>query len=298
MAEKFNNTIEYINPAFENTERQKRFLEKYRQREIMAFGEGFLEYIDISPEKTSGKDIFVAVGTPSNWEQMEEFVFCLVDAGHRVTALKHPDLSLKASLKYDPKKQRPLAIQAFFKEKHLTDQTVIAHSFGLIDVVNSGPEGVGRLVAINPAGLNRNNPVLHSLNAVSGIKLAFSPGAGNEEEKAAYQKLVKDLFRQTPLKSFKEVVAAGKADLRKDLSENFSQIPIVIVQNDDDSFIKPGKTNKDLEGAGMSFKRLEGGGNHLGPFIHGDQADEIVKVIDGLERIEKNKEEQDRYIFK
>jgi hypothetical protein len=255
-------------------------LEKYRQKEKMTFegnekNESFeFECIDISPEKVTGKDIFIAVGTPSNWEQMEDFVFDLLESGHRVTALAHPNSNLRKSFGYDPKIKRPLAMQTFFEKKQLSDVTVIAHSYGLIDTVRKGTDGIGRIVAINPAGLSENNPLDHFLSSLKSIKNALL------SDSKAYQKtyigLIKSLLRQQPLELIKQIRDVGSADLEEEVKKIAKML--VILRNNDDSLLPPKKATK------YPFRELTTGGDHLGPFLQSDQVQEIIQTITKLEK--------------
>lgn len=264
----------FINPEYEKNQARKVFQEKYHQREKMSFEYGELEYIDLAPEKKTGQDIFIAVGTPSSWEQMEDFVFQLVSSGRRVTALAHPQPNFKQSMPYDPKIQRPKALETFFQKKHLEDMTVIAHSFGLLDVVRKGPDGIGRLIALNPAGLSENNPLKHFLNSTKSAGKVFSKE--NKEDNVARKKLIGNLLRQSPIKSAKELLAASQTDLRKDL-EKFSAVPLIVFRNTDDTLLPPKKAHD------QNYQKLTTGGDHLGPFVHSDQAREIILAIEQLE---------------
>lgn len=273
---------EYINPAFEKNQRKKRFLEKYRQRDIMTFAgneknKSFdFECIDISPEgkETDKPTVFIAVGTPSNWEQMEDFVFALLESGHRVTSLAHPNPDLKDSFKYDPKIQRPLTIETFFKKKNLSDATVIAHSYGLMDIVRKGTDGIGRVVAINPAGLSENDPLTHLFNSIKSIKKALL--SDSKEDKKTYLALVKTLAKQQPLESLKQIMDVAKTDLSEEIKKFLEML--VIFRNDDDTLVPPKKATR------HPFERLRSGGDHLGPFLRPDQARKIIATIEKLEK--------------
>lgn len=269
-----------LNPTYEKNQRKERFLEKYRQREKMTFegdekNEPFeFECVDISPEKTTGKDIFIAVGTPSNWEQMEDFVFDLLESGRRVTALAHPNLNLKESFKYDPKIKRPLAMQTFFEKKQLSDVTVIAHSYGLMDTVRKGTSGIGRIVAINPAGLSENNPLDHFLSSLKSIKNALLSDSKTYQK--TYVGLIRSLLKQQPLELIKQIRDVGRANLEEEVKKITEML--VILRNNDDSLLPPKKATK------YPFRELTTGGDHLGPFLQSDQVQEIIQTITELEK--------------
>jgi hypothetical protein len=271
-----------LNPAYEKNQRRERFLEKYRQREKMTFDGDKknmpfeFECIDISPEgeKTDKPAIFIAVGTPSNWEQMEDFVFQLLESGRRVTALAHPNSNLKESFKYDPKIKRPLAMKTFFEKKQLANVTVIAHSFGLLDTVRKGTDGIGRIVAINPAGLSENNPLDHFISSLKSVKNALL------SDSKAYQKtyigLIKSLLRQQPLELIRQIRDVGSADLEEEVKKIAEML--IILRNNDDSLLPPKKATK------HPFKELTTGGDHLGLFLQSDQVQEIIQTITELEK--------------
>jgi len=270
------NNINTINPAYEKNREKLKFREKYKKREKMEFEYGEFEYIDISPEKQTGKDVFVATGTPWSWDLMEDFVFNLVQAGHRVMAIEHPDTGLKESVKYKPELQRPAAIKAFFEKKHINDAVVVAHSMGFMDITRKGSDNIGGIVALNPAGLNKNSPLAHSLRSLKNVELALSRKSGTEKESQYYKKMLKDFFHQSPSKSFKEIIDIGKADIKKEL-EDFKNIPVITFRNTDDTLVP---IDKLLDN---NYRKLKTGGNHLGPFIHEDQMQKVISAIKEIE---------------
>ncbi len=280
--QRFMETPKFINPTYEKNQERIEFKKLYQQREKMTFPGGEFEYIDISPEKITGKDIFIAVGTPWNWELMEDFTFQFWQAGHRVTALMHPELDLKAAHKYQPEIHRPKALETFFENKPLVDVTVIAYSYGFIDTLRKGSAGIGRLVAINPAGLSDVNPIKHSVNALKSASRVFS--SEDKKSKAEAEKeqlLVKTFLKQDLLKSIKEVIGAGSTDVSQELSEFRKKMPVIIFRNIDDTLVPPQKAND------QTFRKLETGGNHLGPFVREEQAQEIIATIEKMEKEEK-----------
>ena len=273
----------FINPAYEKNQAEKqariRFQGEYRKpKEKMTFPGGEFEYIDIEPKEKTGKDTFIAVGTPWSWEQMEDFVFQLQQAGHRVTSLIHPDFDLKNGRAYQPEIQRPLALETFFQNAQLEDATVIAHSFGLIDTLRKGTAGIGRLIAINPAGLSDINPVKHSINALKSTLDTLSPDKHTPEETKANRLLVKTFLKQSLQKSIKEIIGAGSADMSEELEKFKEKIPVVIFRNIDDTLVPPKKAHD------QSFRKFETGGNHLGPFVKHNQAQEIIRTIEEMEK--------------
>lgn len=279
------NKLNTINPAYEKNREKLKFQEKYKNREKMEFEYGEFEYIDICPEKQTGKDVFVATGTPWSWDLMEDFVFHLVQAGHRVMAIEHSDSGLNKSTKYKPKLQRPAAIKAFFEKKHINDAIIVAHSMGFMDIARKGNDNVSGIVALNPAGLNKNSPLAHFLRSLKNVKIALSKKSGTAKESKYYKKMLKDFISQSHFKSLKEIIDVGRADIRKEL-ENFKNIPIITLRNADDTIVP---IDKLLDN---NYRKLEGGGNHLGPFIHEDQ---MQKVISAIKEIEETRQAQNNY---
>ena len=275
------NNHNIINPAYEKNQEKLKFQEKYKKREKMEFKYGEFEYIDISPEKQTGKDVFVATGTPWSWDLTEDFIFHLVQAGHRDMAIEHPDIDLKESAKYKPETQRPAAIKTFFEKKHIDGAIVVAHSMGFMDIARKGSDNISGIVALNPAGLNKNSPLAHSLRSLKNIKIALSQKSGAEKENQYYKKILKDFFHQSPSKSFKEIIDIGNADIKKEL-EDFKNIPVITFRNTDDTLVP---IDKLLDN---NYRKLKTGGNHLGPFIYEDQ---MQKVISAIKEIEKTQPE-------
>jgi pimeloyl-ACP methyl ester carboxylesterase len=282
------NNSQQEHPDEEKERRRSLFHEQFIHREKMSFAckegreekERMFEYIDISPKIKKGKDIFLATGTPWDWELMEDFVFKMVESGHRVLAIDHPDLGLRDSLKYKPEIRRPAAIKAFFENKNLDDITVIAHSVGFMDTLLKGQKNINGIIALNPAGLSENSPFAHWITSMKSIRLAVSKNHGTLEERSYYRKIVKAFFRQSLAKSIKETLHVGKSDMRPEL-EFFKDAPVIIFRNVEDSLV-PVKNVFD-----QNFRKLESGGDHLGPFIHEDQMEEILKAVKEIEENSK-----------
>ncbi|RLC39182.1 hypothetical protein DRH27_00375 [Candidatus Falkowbacteria bacterium] len=271
------NNLKPINPEYEKNQQKLKFREKYNNREKMQFEYGEFEYIDIYPEKQTGQDIFVATGTPWSWDLMEDFIFSVQNAGHRVMAIEHTGHMANNSDKYDPKIQRPAAINAFFEKKHLKNPIIIAHSMGFMDVARKGSDDISGIIALNPAGLSKNSPLSHSLRSIKNIETALFPKSAEENESKYYKKLLKDFIKQSPSKSMKEIIDIGKTDIRDEL-KNFKNMPIITFRNTDDTIVPPSNSFND------NFRKLESGGNHLGPFIHEDQTQTVIKAIKEIEQ--------------
>lgn len=256
---------------------RKKFGEEYERRKKMAFEYGEFEYIDITPEEKTGKDIFIATGTPWNWELTKEFVFQAYKTGHRVMAIEHPDTE-----GYRPETYRPLAIETFFQNKNLENAVIVSHSFGFMDSARLFQKRTGGkdirdridgIVAINPAGISENSPVQHFFNSLKNIKMALSKSA-REEERQMNRKIIEALKNQSFSKTLKEIVDVGISDFTEKVRS--CKKKLIIYRNTDDSLVPISKVKDE------NFRKLEGG-NHLEIFSNKEQMEEILKAVEEIE---------------
>lgn len=266
-----------------------RFHEQYTHREKMTYVcqegnkevERKFEFIDIHPDKQKGKDVYIAVGTPWDWEFMEDFAREIVKAGHRVMAIDHPNAG---SLHYRPEVRRPAAMETFFKNKKLEDVTVVAHSVGFIDTMLKGTEGIGGVIAINQPGLHENSHLKHWMTTIKSMGLALPSDKYTKKEIENFRKMVLLFLRQNvpfSLKSAKDVHHVGDANV-SDHVKKFKEesVPIITFRNVDDTLVPIDKVFAEHQ----DYRKLESGGNHLGPFTRPDQMQEVLKAIKELEQ--------------